>query len=71
MAGKKDQCLVDDCDREARTSGLCNPCYQGLYYWRGRTPGDMVKRQRQLKVLENRMSMMTKVTLMPRAKKRA
>lgn len=37
------------------TSGLCAPCYSGIYYWNKKTPTAIAKRQNQLNVLEARL----------------
>ena len=56
----KPQCSISACDRpmEMPESGLCKTCYQGMYYWKDKTPTQVMKRQRQLAVLEERMEMM-------------
>ena len=58
---KKDKCIVDYCDRDAHhtESGLCKTCYAGLYYWKGATPTRILRRHRQLKVLEARIELLT------------
>jgi hypothetical protein len=57
-----DQCSVDGCEREAfyKEAGLCQACYQGLYYWqRYRTPTEVIRRKHQLGVLDARMKLLS------------
>ena len=60
MTNKKRICIVDGCYDEPVyvTSGLCAACYQGMLYWKDRTPTDIVLRQQQINRLANRMDMM-------------
>jgi hypothetical protein len=58
----KDLCAVDGCENAAfyKEAGLCQACYQGLYYWqRYRTPTQAMRRKRQLGVLDARMKLLT------------
>lgn len=54
------RCVIEGCNSEATCSekSLCAACYQGMYYWRDRTPTDIVKRKRQINRLANRMDYM-------------
>lgn len=58
MAKKK--CVVEGCFDEAIYSdkSLCAACYQGMYYWKDRTPTDIVRRKRQIARLAHRMDYM-------------
>jgi len=38
---------------------ICNPCYSGLYYWKSRSVGDLVKRTAQLERLNRRFEFMS------------
>ena len=42
----KNKCVVEGCNEEATCSdkSLCNACYQGMYYWKDRSPTDIVRR---------------------------
>lgn len=37
---------------------VCNNCYAGMAYWRGRTVGDVIKRDAQLTRLRKRSAFM-------------
>lgn len=53
---RKETCRIAGCERDSAVSGLCKPCYNGMHYWlRNKTPGDIMKRQKQLAVLDARM----------------
>lgn len=68
---EKKQCLVPSCDSDAYAAGLCKACYSGMYYWKNRTPGDVIKRMRQVQRLQDRMEMLTpNVRTLPRRKKK-
>jgi len=57
---KKDKCAISSCTRpmECPESGLCKTCYAGMHYWQGRSVTAIMKRQKQLAVLEERMELM-------------
>ena len=55
---RKPKCYIPSCDRDAEVGDLCKTCYQGMYYWKDRTPTEVVKRAKQLQVLSDRMDMM-------------
>lgn len=46
-------CGRDVSDRSE--SGECSICRSGLYYWRKKTPGERLKRRKQLDVLSSRI----------------
>jgi hypothetical protein len=54
------KCAINACEREAKyvESGLCDTCYAGMYYWKNKTPTQILRRQKQLAVLEERMELM-------------
>lgn len=54
-------CAVEGCPHDIMyiEAELCRNCYQAMYYWRDRSPTDVMKRQKQLVVLENRMELMS------------
>jgi len=56
----KNKCVVEGCNEEATCSdkSLCNACYQGMYYWKDRSPTDIVRRKRQINRLSHRMDYM-------------
>lgn len=56
----KKLCVVEGCTDKATHSdkSLCSACYQGMYYWRDRTPTDIVRRKRQIARLAARMDYM-------------
>ena len=57
MAKRKVYCSVDGCfsERKYIESGLCSACYAGMYYWKGKTPTQVVNRIKQLARLTSRM----------------
>jgi hypothetical protein len=71
MAKKTIYCMVDGCfdERVYVQSGLCAACYQGLLYWKNRTPTDIVHRQRQITRLGNRMELMSNVRVASRRRR--
>ena len=56
----REKCAITSCERsmEMPESGLCKTCYAGMHYWRGRSVTAIMKRQKQLAVLEERMELM-------------
>jgi hypothetical protein len=55
-------CIVQGCDSDAMVRsehGLCATCYAGMYYWKNKTPTQILRRRRQLYRLQGRMEMMT------------
>jgi len=51
------------CERTTRThrvskEGICSTCEQAFHYWRKKTPGQVIRRARQLVSLQNRMDIM-------------
>ena len=62
-------CIIEHCDNDAtfKEAQLCNACYQGMYYWtskrQNKSPTDILKRQRQLKVYSSRMAALTPVRI--------
>lgn len=56
----KTLCAIDSCTRpmEMPESGLCIQCYNGMYYWKDATPTRIMKRQKQLVILGDRMEAM-------------
>lgn len=55
---RKAECSISSCDREAAVSGLCSPCYSRMYYWMKKTPGQVLKRQKQLNVIEEGLELL-------------
>ena len=52
------KCIIGGCNRAIKhpESGLCGPCYQGLWYWsKKKSVTQRVKRKQALKVYESRM----------------
>lgn len=41
-----------------RKLGVCNACYASLQYWRGKSVGDLIKRDAQLTRMKKRASFM-------------
>ena len=39
--------------------GICDACYAGLQYWKGRSVGDLIKRVAQVERLNKRFAFMT------------
>lgn len=70
---KKIYCMVDGCfdTRKYVTSGLCDACYSGMYYWKGRTPTDIINRKKQIARLAARMDLMQPATRVMRRRRRA
>ena len=54
-------CSVGSCEREIvyKEAELCAACYSGMAYWGLKTPTEMIKRQKQLIVLEERMELIS------------
>lgn len=55
------QCVIEGCQElqsKRSQTGLCITCYNGMYYWRNRSIGDIMHRQRQLTKLANRMELL-------------
>ncbi len=54
-------CMVEGCPRDIKylEAELCETCYQGMYYWRDKSPTAVMRRQKQLYILENRMELMS------------
>lgn len=74
MAKRKVYCSVDGCfdERKYIESGLCAACYAGMYYWKNRTPTDIVRRQQQIARLAARMErMQPHVRTLTRRRRRA
>lgn len=71
----KQSCLL--CDNPAQVSELCNSCYHALYYWRNKTPTQMVHRMRKLDLYKRRMefrlggNVTTAPSTQPASKKKA
>lgn len=61
MSKKKVYCGTSGCfeERVYVGAGLCAACYQGLRYWTGRTPTEIVQRMKQLDRLQGRMETMS------------
>jgi hypothetical protein len=38
--------------------GICDTCYHGMYYWRGKSVRQIMNRQKQLEVFQRRMSLL-------------
>jgi len=38
--------------------GICDTCYNGMYYWRGKSVRQIMNRQKQLEVFQRRMSLL-------------
>lgn len=57
MAKRKPRCHL--CTDYAVVAGFCKACYNNLYYWRHKTPGQMVKRMHDLDRYRRRMEFMT------------
>ena len=53
------KCTIDNCHREIKhpESGLCGPCYQGLWRWGRKTPTQRVRRKQALRVFEARLDL--------------
>jgi len=64
------KCVIETCVRRAhyKDSQLCKTCYAGLYYWKGASPTRLLKRQKQLMVLQARMSTLTSTRVLRRRK---
>ncbi len=41
-----------------RKLSVCNACYAGLQYWRGKSVGDLIKRDAQLTRIQKRSAFM-------------
>ena len=60
-------CAIESCENTAamKESMLCIPCYNGMYYWtrakNNKSPTDILRRQRQLRVYADRMAMLAPV----------
>ena len=51
--------ICDDNDVTRYTKlGICDNCYAGMAYWRGRSVGDVIKRDAQLTRLRKRSAFM-------------
>lgn len=46
---------VHNCGREAGKSGECKNCRQGFYYWRKKSPKEVIVRRAKLDVLSSRL----------------
>ncbi len=70
---KKIYCMVDGCfdERKYVMSGLCKACYGGMYYWKNRTPTDIINRKKQIARLASRMDLMQPATRVIRRRRRA
>ena len=55
MATKIIRCEIEGCEDEAVTIGLCHNCYQYLARWKGRTLKKIMKRQKRIRLWENRL----------------
>jgi len=68
---KKVYCVVEGCfdERKYPGSGLCSACYAGMYYWKDRTPTDIVKRKQQIARLSSRMDYMQPTTRVARRRR--
>lgn len=51
------KCTIEHCGREVvyKQSGLCAPCYSGLWYWKKKGVTEIVKRKAKLQVLRSRL----------------
>ena len=60
MAKKRAIRMIDGCVDEIVYvhSELWAACYQGMLYWKNRSPIDIVRRRHQINRLGNRMDMM-------------
>lgn len=49
-------CVMEGCNRASHyTSGLCHACYQVIWRWKSRSPGDVVRRAAQLQLWQHRI----------------
>jgi hypothetical protein len=48
----------DNIVQRYRKLGVCNACYASLQYWRGKSVGDLIKRDAQLTRMKKRASFM-------------
>lgn len=55
------KCAIDSCENEAfyKKAGLCQTCYNGMYYWKNATPTQILHRHKQLHVLSDRMEVLS------------
>ena len=51
------KCEIEGCSRPVKhpQSGLCGPCYQGLWYWKQKSVTEIVQRKQALRVFSSRM----------------
>lgn len=57
-ARDKGTCNMPGCNEPAKWTGLCNACYQFLWYWKGKTPGQVMRRVAALEKAERRMAVL-------------
>lgn len=48
-------CEMEGCENEAKVHGLCFACYSYLNYWKKKTPGDIMRRIRKVRLFQNRL----------------
>lgn len=58
-ANGKPQCGIEACDNTAEIGDLCKRCYNGMFYWKDKTPTRIMARQKQLTRLASRMEMLS------------
>lgn len=54
----KGQCKMPGCQERACWSGLCRACYSFMWYWKGKTPGQIMARIEAIERATNRMSVL-------------
>ena len=73
MPKRKVYCSVDGCfsERKYVESGLCAACYAGMYYWKDKTPTQVINRVKQLARLSSRMDSLMPTVRHIRRRRRA
>ncbi len=68
MRRNTNMCVVMSCDREVKyvEAQLCHVCYHGLNYWKGATPTRIMRRQKQLSILADRMDLLSNTRILKR-----
>lgn len=57
---KSDLCVAPGCDREIqhKKAQLCNRCYHWMFYWKDRTPTEVMERKQTLAFWAQRINML-------------
>lgn len=50
MAAKSSKCEMDNCDRPAKSCGLCGACYQRVRFWKSKSMAAIGKRSKNLRI---------------------